>query len=470
MPLVSTPHALRLALLPLLAIVALASGTAACSPDNSRACEVDANCFVDERCIAGFCQFDPTPDAEDDAEENHTSADAEDDADTEAPDADANQPDTDANPCSPGLSTCNNTCVDLQQDPDYCGDCQTSCSDDESCIGGTCTTELNLIILDSEPDTGFFNDLALDNDGSPHIVYYADASRELRYATFNGTEWQHAVIERDLPLTTSTRIYIDAQNTPQIAYIRATGTPTPVHATRTREGWEVSDVYFAGDGPLDFSRGIGGRPTLAFYEIPFMAPALFALGDEGWTSLNSPASDDTIAARAIAGDASTPLAIAYKDADNTLMLATYDTADSDWQQTTLATSLATANTLALTLSPTSSPAIATLNSQRDELLIFRREGNAWSEERHPVGPADTEVATGAISLTATDNALAAGLHISTTDHARVLKFNALTSDWLPLLHESAHTDSNTSVAIDSQGRTHIIFVNPEGHLTYALLP
>ena len=456
MPLVSTPHALRLALLPLLAIVALASGTAACSPDNSRACEVDANCFVDERCIAGFCQFDPTPDAEDDT------SDAEDDTS----DANISQPDA----CTPGLSTCNNTCVDLQYDPNFCGDCQTSCSDDESCIGGTCTAELNLIILDSEPDTGFFNDLALDNDGYPHIVYYADASRELRYTTFDGTEWHHAIVERDVPISDSARIYIDTQNAPQIAYVRATGTPTPVYATRNREGWNTSDVYFAGDGPLDFARGIGGRPTLAFYEIPFMAPTLFALGDEGWTSLNSPASDDTIAARAIAGDASTPLAIAYKDADNTLMLATYDTADSDWQQTTLATSLATDNTLALTLSPTSSPAIATLNSQRDELLIFRREGNAWSEERHPVGPADTEVATGAISLTATDNALAAGLHISTTDHARVLKFNALTSDWLPLLHESAHTDSNTSVAIDSQGRTHIIFVNPEGHLTYALLP
>ena len=472
MPLVSTPHALRLALLPL--VVALSA--AACSPDNSRACQVDANCFVDERCIAGFCQFDPTPDAEDDtsdAEDDTSDAegdtsDAEgdtSDAEGDTSDADTSQPDA----CTPGLNLCDNACVDLQYDPDFCGDCQTSCSGGESCIGGTCTTELNLSIIDSEPDTGFFNDLALDNDGHPHIVYYADASRELRYATFNGTEWQHAVIERDLPITASTRIYIDTQNAPQIAYVRATGTPTPVHATRTREGWEVSDVFFAGEGPLDLSPGIDSRPTLAFYEVPFSSPALFALGEQGWTALDSPASDDTIAARAIAGDANTPLAIAYKTNASDISLATYDAVSSDWQHITLATNLDAANTLALTFT-SSLPALATLNAQQSELLVFRRDGNAWSNERHPVGSLDSDVATGAISLAATDNALAAGLHISTTNHARVLKFNASTSDWLPLLHESAHADSNTSVAIDAQGRIHVIFVNPEGHLTYALLP
>jgi hypothetical protein len=40
--------------------------------------------------------------------------------------------------CADGQSCCDRDCVDLQNDPDHCGDCETACDDGQTCQDGAC--------------------------------------------------------------------------------------------------------------------------------------------------------------------------------------------------------------------------------------------------------------------------------------------------------------------------------------------
>ncbi|TXD33515.1 hypothetical protein FRC98_20430 [Lujinxingia vulgaris] len=483
---------LRRHLTALIALLALAAG---CTTENSRACEIDSNCFNDEQCVAGFCQRrteDPEdadanePDAnepdtdanEPDADANEPDADAnEPDADANEPDADANEPDADANEtCPTGLDLCQETCVDLQTDQNFCGDCLTVCTDSQTCIGGTCTTEISFITVDPEPDAGFFNALALDSNGTPHVVYYADASRELRYASFNGAEWLRETINDDLDINSRVRLELDDTNTPHLAYLPADNLNVfPLsYATLTGDTWAVEPTAITeATSPIAFALGAENTPCVTTRKSLFNSLALSCRQTSGtWFEENLPLASDTTERIAIAGDGVGPIAITYKTDVNDFFFATRSSSGADSTPDLIATDANTANTLAITLTPGTSPipVVASLTVSRTDLLIYRQSGSQWSSSSVPVSEQDTEAAATDVSLAATNERISAGLHITSSNHARVLHQPPSTATWQTLLNAPAHENSNTSVAIDAQGRTHALFVNPEGHLTYVLLP
>ena len=43
--------------------------------------------------------------------------------------------------CDTGLDVCSGQCVDLNTNPDYCGNCNTSCTSDQQCVNGTCSSQ-----------------------------------------------------------------------------------------------------------------------------------------------------------------------------------------------------------------------------------------------------------------------------------------------------------------------------------------
>ncbi len=49
--------------------------------------------------------------------------------------------------CSSGLTACGGTCVDLETNGDFCGDCNTSCGADQVCSGGSCADRSSSLLL-----------------------------------------------------------------------------------------------------------------------------------------------------------------------------------------------------------------------------------------------------------------------------------------------------------------------------------
>jgi cysteine-rich repeat protein len=74
--------------------------------------------------------------------------------------------------CGPGLTLCGAVCVDLVNDPAYCGDCVTACTSTQTCVGGQCT-QPNLAWVDvgTQPlGPGTAHDLATDG-AQPAVAY-----------------------------------------------------------------------------------------------------------------------------------------------------------------------------------------------------------------------------------------------------------------------------------------------------------
>ncbi len=59
--------------------------------------------------------------------------------------------------CEPGQLACDGACIDPDTNAEYCGSCETSCNEGESCVGGSCVVD-KIIFVSSVPHTGGFAD------------------------------------------------------------------------------------------------------------------------------------------------------------------------------------------------------------------------------------------------------------------------------------------------------------------------
>lgn len=123
-------HTFCCALLLALGMLAI---TPACSPAPT-ACADAGDCFVGESCQSGACVVDGVAGDMDGADADTTTdmdgdmpANADMDMDVLVPECPAARPDS-----------CEDLCVDLQNDPGYCGDCDTACGTGEVCDQGSC--------------------------------------------------------------------------------------------------------------------------------------------------------------------------------------------------------------------------------------------------------------------------------------------------------------------------------------------
>src|SRR5690554_3932125 len=171
---------------------AIALACAACSSSESRACQVDANCFVDERCVTGFCQIDPHPDA-----------------DTQ----DVDTQDTDAPGCTDNQTLCGSSCADLNTNDDFCGTCSIACASDQQCVSGQCETRLPSAPIGRIGENvangkGAGADIALDPRGRPHISYQDQEEQRVGYVWWTGQAWESDTVTANAGVT-QTNIVVD---------------------------------------------------------------------------------------------------------------------------------------------------------------------------------------------------------------------------------------------------------------------
>lgn len=97
-----------------------------------------------------------------------TSTSTSDDTTSETTDTDESESETGL-VCGEGLTDCQGSCVDVDTDPQHCGDCESVCAENELCVG-TCSLKKH-VFVSSEPISGgmggilgadeFCNELAL---------------------------------------------------------------------------------------------------------------------------------------------------------------------------------------------------------------------------------------------------------------------------------------------------------------------
>ena len=100
---------------------------------------------------------------------------------------------------------------------------------------------------DDDPDVGKYTSLAFDQAGAPHISYYGEGNRELRYATeiFAGS-WRVETVDKDGDVGKYTSVAVDETGAPRISYYRETGRDL-MYARRLAVGFWVTEAVESQD-------------------------------------------------------------------------------------------------------------------------------------------------------------------------------------------------------------------------------
>ncbi len=82
--------------------------------------------------------------------------------------------------------------------------------------------EWNIETVDSVSSVGSHTDLVLDGEGNPHISYYDETNRDLKYAFFDGDAWQVETVDSVNMTGQYTSLVLDRSGNPRISYSDAT--------------------------------------------------------------------------------------------------------------------------------------------------------------------------------------------------------------------------------------------------------
>jgi fibronectin type 3 domain-containing protein len=113
--------------------------------------------------------------------------------------------------------------------------------------------------IDSDGDVGRYASLALDSNDDPHIGYHDDTNKTLKYALWTGSSWFSDVVDSNGSVGISISITLDSQDRPHISYndegqndlkyARWTGTMWSIETVDTLGGWHTSIKVDANNRP-----------------------------------------------------------------------------------------------------------------------------------------------------------------------------------------------------------------------------
>ena len=80
----------------------------------------------------------------------------------------------------------------------------------------------NIQTVDNSGRVGVYSSIAIDSNNNPHISYYDDANRNLKYATWNGSVWSIQTVDSTGNVGMYCSIALDSSNNPHISYYDTT--------------------------------------------------------------------------------------------------------------------------------------------------------------------------------------------------------------------------------------------------------
>lgn len=110
-------------------------------------------------------------------------------------------------------------------------------------------------IVDEDGWVGIDNDIAVDGNNNPHISYYDQGNRDLKYATKVNDEWQNETVDSKDDVGEAGGIALDKDGNPHISYIDATNGHCK-YARKIGGSWDIVIVEQAPAGYFAMSTSI----------------------------------------------------------------------------------------------------------------------------------------------------------------------------------------------------------------------
>ena len=103
------------------------------------------------------------------------------------------------------------------------------------------STAWTTVTVDESGNVGIDPSLALDSNGIPHIGYYDQTNRDLKYARKIGNTWEVVTIDSSGDVGEECGVAIDSNGVPHISYLDVTNQAVK-YCYRTSSSWEIEVI------------------------------------------------------------------------------------------------------------------------------------------------------------------------------------------------------------------------------------
>jgi hypothetical protein len=196
-------------------------------------------------------------------------------------------------------------------------------------------SEWKIETVDSNGNVGLHTSLALDSDDYPHIAYYDETWGDLKYARWNGTDWIPERVADLGDVGQYASLDLDSMDRPQISYYDDTRKELK-HASWNGTEWVIRTVDDTADVGKYSSLAIDleGLPHISYYDETNQHLRYAHLDDGVWDIVEVDSSHQVGEFTSIALDSNDKPHISYYDGNNTSLKYARLVA-SEWEHYTL---------------------------------------------------------------------------------------------------------------------------------------
>jgi hypothetical protein len=241
-------------------------------------------------------------------------------------------------------------------------------------------------VIDNSPDVGAFVSLAVNAQGRPAVAYYDPRNADLKFAQFNGTNWDVAVADSRFTTGYYPSLKFNG-NTPAITYYSKTGGNLKF-ATRNGTGW--TSVVVDGNGDVGRSSSLALHPGTGNWSVAYDngTDGMFRYAQRNskgaWAITNVTDTEKGGGFTSLSFDAGNQPGFSFYDARNADLKFARRGANNVWSTVVVAAK----NSQGLYTSmffEGMQPVIYYFNRTTDAAMSTRRVGNKWVFENAAAG-------------------------------------------------------------------------------------
>ncbi|MBN1384538.1 MAG: gliding motility-associated C-terminal domain-containing protein [Elusimicrobia bacterium] len=309
--------------------------------------------------------------------------------------------------------------------------------------------------VDSTGDVGAWTSLVFDSNNHPHISYYDEGNKDLKYAAWTGTSWAIQTVDSAGDVGSYSSIAVDSNNYPHISYHADSNDLK--YAKWTGTSWSIVDLDSPNVGQYtSIALDSNDYPHISYYDIYDKDLKYIRWTGASWST---PQAIDTSGIvgqySSIAIDLNDNPHIAYYDAHISNLNLKYSsyTVNTNWSISTADAPNDVGAWASLDIDLSGNSHVSYYDKTNTKLRYGKRTGSSWSLQ-----DVDTTGNAGEYSSIAvgSDNVP----HISYYDAAANfdLKYSSFTDAWYnTTVDATGVVGLYTSIAVDAGNNPHISY-------------